>query len=141
MWVGAKHKREKGETGARKRLRKKCPNNLAHCCTIFLKSSGYQNIDDRHRNPNIHIREIIWLGNQLHRYTDTQILIRRYSFTDTDTQIQKYTDIYTWFLSDLRKFKKSICFGKPDCRCTASSIWKLEIHLWWIDTTMQCIAT
>ena len=81
---------------------------LAHCCTIFLKSSGYQNIDDRHRNPNIHIREIIWLGNQLHRYTDTQILIRRYSFTDTDTQIQKYTDIYTWFLSDLRKFKKSI---------------------------------
>ena len=26
---------------------------LAHCCTIFLKSSGYQNIDDiddRHRN-------------------------------------------------------------------------------------------
>ena len=33
---------------------------LAHCCTIFLKSSGYQ-----HRNPNIHIREIIWLGNQL----------------------------------------------------------------------------
>ena len=33
---------------------------LAHCCTIFLKSSGY-----RHRNPNIHIKEIIWLGNQL----------------------------------------------------------------------------
>ena len=38
---------------------------LAHCCTIFLKSSGYRNIDDRHRNPNIHIKEIIWLGNQL----------------------------------------------------------------------------
>ena len=34
--------------------------SLAHCCTIFLKSSGY-----RHRNPNINIREIIWLGNQL----------------------------------------------------------------------------
>ena len=33
---------------------------VAHCCTIFLKSSGY-----RHRNPNIDIREIIWLGNQL----------------------------------------------------------------------------
>ena len=40
-----------------------CP--LAHCCTIFLKSSGYGNIDDRHRNPNINIKEIIWLGNQL----------------------------------------------------------------------------
>ena len=38
---------------------------IAHCCTIFLKSSGYRNIDDRHRNPNINIREIIWLGNQL----------------------------------------------------------------------------
>ena len=38
---------------------------LAHRCTIFLKSSGYRNIDDRHRNPNINIREIIWLGNQL----------------------------------------------------------------------------
>ena len=26
---------------------------LAHCCTVFIKSSGYQNIDDiddRHRN-------------------------------------------------------------------------------------------
>ena len=34
--------------------------SLAHCCTIFLKSSGY-----RHRNPNINSREIIWLGNQL----------------------------------------------------------------------------
>ena len=40
------------------------PHPLAHCCTIFLKSSGYRN-DDRHRNPNIHIKEIIWLGNQL----------------------------------------------------------------------------
>ena len=39
--------------------------SVAHCCTIFLKSSGYRNIDDRHRNPNINIREIIWLGNQL----------------------------------------------------------------------------
>ena len=29
-------------------------------------SSGYWNIDDRHRHPNINIREIIWLGNQLH---------------------------------------------------------------------------
>ena len=38
---------------------------IAHCCTIFLKSSGYRNIDDRHRNPNINTREIIWLGNQL----------------------------------------------------------------------------
>ena len=33
---------------------------LAHCWSIFLKSSEY-----RHRNPNINIREIIWLGNQL----------------------------------------------------------------------------
>ena len=33
--------------------------------TIFLKSSKYINIDVRHRNPNIHIKEIIWLGNQL----------------------------------------------------------------------------
>ena len=33
---------------------------LAHCCTIFLKSSGYRN-----RNPNINNMEIIWLGNQL----------------------------------------------------------------------------
>ena len=32
---------------------------LAHCWTIFLKSSGYW-----HRNPNINVREIIWLGNQ-----------------------------------------------------------------------------
>ena len=38
---------------------------LAHCFTIFIKSSGYRNIDDCHRNPNINIREIIWLGNQL----------------------------------------------------------------------------
>ena len=41
------------------------PHILAHCCTIFLKSSGYRNIDDRHRNPNNNTREIIWLGNQL----------------------------------------------------------------------------
>ena len=34
--------------------------DVAHCCTIFLKSSGYQNIDDRHRNPNININGIIW---------------------------------------------------------------------------------
>ena len=40
-------------------------DQLAHCCTIFLKSSGYRDIDDRHRNPNINTREIIWLGNQL----------------------------------------------------------------------------
>ena len=25
-------------------------SRVAHCCTIFLKSSGYRNIDDRHRN-------------------------------------------------------------------------------------------
>ena len=29
------------------------------------RSFGYRNIDDRHRNPYINIREIIWLGNQL----------------------------------------------------------------------------
>ena len=40
-------------------------SEVAHCCTIFLKSSGYRNIDDWHRNPNINIKEIIWLGNQL----------------------------------------------------------------------------
>ena len=28
-------------------------------------SLGFRNIDDRHRHPNIKIREIIWLGNQL----------------------------------------------------------------------------
>ena len=31
------------------------------------RSFGYRNIDDRHRNPNINIKEIIWLGNQLGR--------------------------------------------------------------------------
>ena len=35
---------------------------LAHCCTIFI---GHLRIEDRHRNPNINIRDIIWLGNQL----------------------------------------------------------------------------
>ena len=39
---------------------------LAHCFTIFIKSSGYRNIDDCHRNPNINIREIIWLGATTH---------------------------------------------------------------------------
>ena len=29
------------------------------------RSFGYRNIDDRHRNPNINIKEIIWLGNRL----------------------------------------------------------------------------
>ena len=45
--------------------------SVANCCTIFLKSSGYRNIDDRHRNPNINTREIIWLGNQLKLVTQT----------------------------------------------------------------------
>ena len=29
-----------------------------------IRGHGHQ-LDDRHRNPNINIREIIWLGNQL----------------------------------------------------------------------------
>ena len=32
---------------------------------LYFLVIGYWNIDDRHRNPNINIREIIWLGNQL----------------------------------------------------------------------------
>ena len=39
-------------------------DNVPHCCTLFLKSAGYQQ-----RNPNINIREIIWLGNQLPQHT------------------------------------------------------------------------
>ena len=39
---------------------------VAHCCTIFLGHLGIElQLDDRHRNPNMNIREIIWLGNQL----------------------------------------------------------------------------
>ena len=46
-----------------------CGVGLAHCyITIFLKSSGYRNIDDQHRNTNINTREIIWLGNQLRKF-------------------------------------------------------------------------
>ena len=52
--------------GRRKQRSKKDSATVAHCCTIFLKSYGYRHIDDRHRNPNINIREIIWLGNQLY---------------------------------------------------------------------------
>ena len=37
--------------------------HLAHCCTIFL---GHLGIDIEIQIPNINIREIIWLGNQLH---------------------------------------------------------------------------
>ena len=32
-------------------------------------------IDDRHRNPNINIREIIWLGNKLHQHMIKSALI------------------------------------------------------------------
>ena len=32
------------------------------------RAFGYRNIDDQHRNQNINIREIIWLGNQLHGF-------------------------------------------------------------------------
>ena len=39
-------------------------SQLSHCCTIFLGHLGIE-IADRHRNPNINIKEIIWLGNQL----------------------------------------------------------------------------
>ena len=37
---------------------------LAHCCTIFIGHFGIE-IDERHRYPNINIRETIWMGNQL----------------------------------------------------------------------------
>ena len=38
--------------------------NSTLLCYIYW-SSGYWNIDDWHRNPNVNIRENIWLGNQL----------------------------------------------------------------------------
>ena len=34
-----------------------------HIAVLYF--SSHLGIDDRHRNPNIIIREIIWLGNQL----------------------------------------------------------------------------
>ena len=39
--------------------------STALCSTLLYHISGYRNTDDRHRNPNINIREITWLGNQL----------------------------------------------------------------------------
>ena len=37
-------------------------DDVAHCCTIFLCHLDLE-IYDRHRHPNLNIREIIWLGD------------------------------------------------------------------------------
>ena len=46
---------------------------LTNSTLLNYISYGYQNIDDRHRNPNINIREIIWMGNQPHFYISLKI--------------------------------------------------------------------
>ena len=52
--------------------------SLAHCCAIFL---GHWVLKyDRHRNPNINIREIIWLGNQLEQHVQVSIHNRTISW-------------------------------------------------------------
>ena len=51
---------DKGDKGVDNKVNKEVP----HSCTIFLCHLDLE-IDDRHRNPNINSREIIWLGNEL----------------------------------------------------------------------------
>ena len=40
-------------------------STLLYYISQVIWVSKYRYIDDRHRNPNINIKEIIWLGNQL----------------------------------------------------------------------------
>ena len=40
-------------------------STLLYYISQVIWVSKYRNIDDRHKNPNINIKEIIWLGNQL----------------------------------------------------------------------------
>ena len=97
--------------------------NLAHCCTIFLKSSGYRNIDDRHRNPNIHIREIIWLGNQLPSHLP---IIRSTSSAPSRTRRSAATPTWRtrwtrWGRSRLRRSSKLQGWPFTSFRCLEHS--------------------
>ena len=55
---------------------------LSTLLCYISRSSGYQNIYDQHRNPNIIIRDIIWLGNQLGT-SDTAIQVINTDSADT----------------------------------------------------------
>ena len=91
-----------------------CGVGLAHCyITIFLKSSGYRNIDDRHINPNINTREIIWLGNQLEQLGQGRIeqkyfILTNFVCSQTRRPISyNHTDRSPWICHNFHRKKRS----------------------------------
>ena len=69
-------KKVKFKTRSRESRLSQVTVEVAHCCTIFLKSSGYRNIDDRHRNPNIHIISSGWAINYIFPWTYHQLAVK-----------------------------------------------------------------